>query len=707
EERGGKLVVLGVVAGGPAELAGLRRGDALTAVEGVPVARSDDYDRSARRFRRGEPVRFLVEREGKTLELVVRPGVEVNALALALNLGGVVAYFLVAVLVLMAPQHDPRRSLLSTFSVAVALELALPRFPFGPPILDQGRQMAFFLLTGWQMALELRLASLIPRRAKWLVARPSLEKKITALGLGAGAAMALVAVGFREAPAPLGLPGTLDLFVLNFVVLPSWALAVVGILVRQVRDSGDPLSRQQGLLVLLGTLPWALYVTVTGVLQLFGMELPSWADYVQSLALLAFPLAVFVAVFRYHFLDFELLVRRSLVYTAITGSVLLIFYALVGAGSVLFSEWVGGTASLVLVAVAALVIGVVFAPLREFLQRLIDERFFPERYAQRQQLVQVAAELPALGKIQSMARFLVRRVAETFGCDRVTLLLADPGSGLLLASASTQLDPEEEFDSAFLMATNDPAVMAVAQAGTPMPAAVLAPLSGAMAQRLALFQAEVVLPVMAPRGLAGLLFLGAKDGGWGAEELELLALLGHHVGAVLENARLFEAATVDGLTGLLRRETVLEHLEREWQRAKRYNRPLAVGMADVDLFKPLNDRYGHLVGDAVLKWVAMTLAQALRSSDFLGRYGGEEFLLVLPETDTAGAKLVAEKLRQRIEDGVVRLEGGQTLKVTVSIGVAALDPHAARNPETPQELIDWADQALLQAKAEGRNRVKP
>jgi diguanylate cyclase (GGDEF)-like protein len=179
------------------------------------------------------------------------------------------------------------------------------------------------------------------------------------------------------------------------------------------------------------------------------------------------------------------------------------------------------------------------------------------------------------------------------------------------------------------------------------------------------------------------------------------------VGTVLENARLFEAATVDGLTGLWRRETVLEYLEREWQRAKRYNRPLAVVMADVDLFKPINDRYGHLVGDAVLKWVALTLKQGVRASDLVGRYGGEEFLLVFPETDEAGAKLVAEKLRQRVEEGAVPLEAGASLRVTVSMGVAAFEPGASWVPATPRELVELADARLLEAKNAGRNRVKP
>jgi diguanylate cyclase (GGDEF)-like protein len=434
--------------------------------------------------------------------------------------------------------------------------------------------------------------------------------------------------------------------------------------------------------------------------------LPDWADYLQSLALLAFPVAVFVAVFRYRFLDFELLVRRSLLYTSLTGSVILLFYALVGAGSALLSEWIGGGLSVVLVSAATLLLGLLFSPLRAFLQKLIDQRFFPERYAQRQQLIQLAAELPAFGKVQPMARHLVQKVAEIFACRWVTMLLHEPANHLLLATSSTVVDAEMEFDSAFLLSRQDPAVQVLAQGGMPAPAQELALLSAPMAQRLNVFRADWVVPILGPADLVGLLLLGGKEERLGSEELELVCLLAHHVGTVLENARLFEAATLDGLTGLWRREAILEHLEREWQRATRYGRPLAVAMADVDFFKAINDAHGHLVGDAVLKWVALTLKQGLRSSDFLGRYGGEEFLLVFPETDGAAAKVVAEKLRRRLEENLVPLEGGTTLPVTVSFGVAAYEPANPASPQSPRELIQRADERLLQAKASGRNRVE-
>ncbi|MCS7181555.1 MAG: diguanylate cyclase [Thermoanaerobaculum sp.] len=706
EAAQGGVLVTSVAPEGPAAAAGLRAGDVIVRVNEAPVASLPEYDRQARAFQRGVPVAVAVLRQGRVVELTVRPGMPPDWLPLVLNLLGVLAYFLVGVLGLYAPAEDPRRAPLVLFVLAVALELALPSFPFGPPGLDAGRYAVFFLLTGAQMALELRLVSLIPQRASWLIRRPQWAQGLTLVGLGVGLVLALVLVLSRWQPGGLGLSPQLPFQLLNFLVLPGWAVAVVGVLWHQAQQALSPLGRQQALLVLVGSAPWAGFVIVSGVLQLLGVSLPRWSDYLQSLCLLAFPVAVFVAVYRYQFLDFEHLVRRTLLYTALTGALVLVFYLLLGTGSVLLSEWIGGGVSVVLVSGATLALGLLFSPLRAWLQRIIDQRFFPERYAQRQQLVQLAAELPRFGKVQTMSAHLVAKISEVFAAPRVTVLLVDSTNQLLVATASTTLDLATEFDSAFLLSREDRAVNVLGQAGTPLPATELAPLSASMAQRLAIFGADLVVPVLGPRDLVGLLLLGGRGESWGPEELELATLLCHHVGAVLENARLFEAATVDSLTGLLRRETILDQLDREWLRATRYGRPLAVAMADVDFFKAVNDRYGHLVGDALLKRVALLLQQEVRASDLVGRYGGEEFLLVFPETDLVGAKAVAEKLRQRVaEAGVVNLEQGGEVRVTASFGVAAWVPESP-GCSTWRELVDLADRRLLQAKSLGRNRVE-
>lgn len=160
-----------------------------------------------------------------------------------------------------------------------------------------------------------------------------------------------------------------------------------------------------------------------------------------------------------------------------------------------------------------------------------------------------------------------------------------------------------------------------------------------------------------------------------------------------------ELALHDGLTGLLNRRAMQRVLQRETARSRRTHRPYAVLMADIDHFKSINDRFGHAVGDDVLRTVASHLRDGLRGQDVVSRWGGEEFLAILPETDLAGGEHVAEKLRAEIERHLMAFQGHE-LDVTMTFGLAGSDS------EGPFEaVVEAADQAMYQGKRAGRNRV--
>lgn len=168
------------------------------------------------------------------------------------------------------------------------------------------------------------------------------------------------------------------------------------------------------------------------------------------------------------------------------------------------------------------------------------------------------------------------------------------------------------------------------------------------------------------------------------------------------NRRLEELSNTDGLTKLYNRRYFMELLELEFQRAQRYQSKFGFVMMDIDHFKDFNDNYGHLLGDRILYEIAQILQENLRVNDVVGRYGGEEFALFMPETDLKGALVVAERYRKRIEDFVL-VEGNKKLKVTISLGVACC-PHPGIN--SVDDLIRLADNALYKAKRNGRNRVE-
>ena len=161
-------------------------------------------------------------------------------------------------------------------------------------------------------------------------------------------------------------------------------------------------------------------------------------------------------------------------------------------------------------------------------------------------------------------------------------------------------------------------------------------------------------------------------------------------------------ATTDALTGVANRRSIIFALDRDAARAKRVGEPLAVMVLDIDHFKRVNDEHGHLGGDQVLRHVVNVLCDRVRAQDMVGRYGGEEFLILLPDTDLAGALVLAEQLRQSVQDSVCHWQG-QALSVTISIGVFAglLEPH-----DRWDMLIDAADRAMYRAKQNGRNRVE-
>jgi diguanylate cyclase (GGDEF)-like protein len=263
-------------------------------------------------------------------------------------------------------------------------------------------------------------------------------------------------------------------------------------------------------------------------------------------------------------------------------------------------------------------------------------------------------------------------------------------------------------------------------AGLGLVAPVAVVLFGAMAVASGLATGYERLAAAAGGALAGMAFVAAIVSLWlrarvfpVARALERLAegdlttpvpalsggLGGRLAAAVTAVARTLaethDAATVDRLTGTPNRPAILAKLFAEVERAVRYDRPLSVAFVDIDLFKEVNDTYGHAAGDAVLRGVAATLRGSLRSTDTLGRYGGEEFMVVLPETDAPAATALAEKLRGVVLDAEYRVDPHGPLKVTVSIGIVAGAGRSLR----VDDLVHHADAAMYSAKSLGRNQV--
>ncbi|MBI5488067.1 MAG: diguanylate cyclase [Deltaproteobacteria bacterium] len=215
----------------------------------------------------------------------------------------------------------------------------------------------------------------------------------------------------------------------------------------------------------------------------------------------------------------------------------------------------------------------------------------------------------------------------------------------------------------------------------------------------------LVLPLVVGESALGALVLAARRNGAFRDDVRpLLQVLANQVASSLLNARmvrrLAELATTDQLTGLANRRTFDGELERQTKSAERYRKPLSLIMCDVDHFKKVNDTYGHSVGDVVLKAFGQVLLGCKRDLDVVARYGGEEFVVLCEETDTAGAKLLAERIRKDLAARTFAAEQGP-FHVTCSLGVATFPLHASDKAR----LVQVADELLYKAKQAGRNRT--
>lgn len=189
-------------------------------------------------------------------------------------------------------------------------------------------------------------------------------------------------------------------------------------------------------------------------------------------------------------------------------------------------------------------------------------------------------------------------------------------------------------------------------------------------------------------------------------EHRFLSMQHENMDLLMRNRVLSEVSARDSLTGLYNRWYVMEKIESEMNRSLRHGSPVSVLMLDIDHFKRVNDTWGHGVGDMVLRSIGQVLRDSCRVYDVPGRYGGEEFCVVLPETKLGHTPAVAERIRNRVAASVVAVEGGDEINVTASIGIAGVDAETADAVLTASALVDRADRALYVAKHRGRNRVE-
>lgn len=210
------------------------------------------------------------------------------------------------------------------------------------------------------------------------------------------------------------------------------------------------------------------------------------------------------------------------------------------------------------------------------------------------------------------------------------------------------------------------------------------------------------VPLIVHQQSIGVINITNKKSGasFSEEDLTVAMALATHAAIAINNSRLYEKAVICSLTGTMMRQHFMQRLEEELNRCRRYAHALSLVMIDLDHFKDINEIFGHQAGDRVLAALGRVLKKGLRCCDFIGRYGGDEFAVVLTETGEEGAMVVCRRLGKSVEDLRIGVEPFE-IKITLSMGIASWPAQG----ENPQDLIRFADLTLSKAKRDGRNRV--
>ncbi len=323
-------------------------------------------------------------------------------------------------------------------------------------------------------------------------------------------------------------------------------------------------------------------------------------------------------------------------------------------------------------------------------------------------LLQLNQAMASTLELDTLFARVIHALSDLLGCDMVSLMIYNPENKALDISHTLGIDHELLADISFSLNEGISGEAARTHQPIYVPDLKLDKRYMNYKGKLSAEGSLLCMPLLSKDRLCGVLNLHHQEvGGFDEDDKKMARAVANQLAVAIENAQLYEQAKkqsiTDELTGLANRRHFQDILQREIIQARRYSANTSMIMADIDHFKDYNDTHGHLQGDIALKKVANILLQNTRGIDLTARFGGEEFVILLPKTTVAGARSTAEKLREIIEQeefiGETASQAGGRL--TISLGVAAYPDHTS----DMEQLLDLADRALYQAKENGRNQV--
>ena len=488
------------------------------------------------------------------------------------------------------------------------------------------------------------------------------------------------------------------LYILMGTLLPAIIGSLV-ILIKKYRASTDDVERNKLKYLIVGSGIVGIYGAINANIPVLS-GLPT-----DHLGTLANAIIIGFVIQKYKLLDISFVARRVLAYSILTIFIVSVFIG----GLYLEIKYVPNVSNLAVILTTAslsLLLFSVVGPVRYIIVDNIDRIFQHNTYSYRQAIIEFNLKITNAIELDEVAKETLRTLGKTLRLTHAELLLRDHSDFVTQFSYPQAKVAAEDIlninrDSAialWLAKENKPLNLANIS-NVPELEEVLAEEDSNLADpRLAL-----LVPIVSQERLIGVLALGRRQGGRGfhPEDIELTEMVAKQASIVIDNARLYsqarERANIDELTGLFNHRHFHQRLDEEIERSSRFGYVFSLVMIDLDFFKTYNDIHGHLHGDNILKEIGESIKSNSRIIDVSARYGGDEFVLILPQTSVDAALRIADRLRNIVESEVAY----KTLNITCSMGVASWPTDGFMK----EDLIHSADTALYYAKKVGRNRV--
>ena len=478
-----------------------------------------------------------------------------------------------------------------------------------------------------------------------------------------------------------------------------YTFSVLYMLWKKYVESIDPIDRNRTAYLLAG---WTIMASLTYtnlIPALKGFPLDHMGSFI-NIAIIAY------AITWYDLLDIRLVTRRGLSWVIVGVLIAATFAGIISALTLLFPD-LSSIIGYTIAAVILVVITIVLKPVRENIERFIDRIVFWRTYDHRISLAEFCRIMGGNLNLATLSNELLSMLNKAIGTSRSYLLLRDSESQSFLVQFEYPKTKDIKSITSVMFNPDSPIINWLDQKEMHLTIEKIDTLPQFKAlwtderEKLAEMEVQILFPLKNKGKLIAVLCLGPKHKGrkYYAEDISVVDRITSEAGTIIENAQLYafamEKVNIDGLTGLYNHRHFHERLEEEIARSSRSRKGFSMIMADIDIFKTYNDIYGHLAGDRALRKAGQYIVFSIRATDQAFRYGGEEFAIILPDTSTEEAYIVAERIRKTIEAKTSIC----SMPLTMSLGIAGWPDDGIMR----EELIRAADNALYRAKYRGRN----